>query len=207
MRVVARHLADAANPTVGSDRTECRASLAMTCGMLCYPCSMRAWVWWTAVVGYLGFAACGKSTSDDDDDASAHGGTSGASGSSGSSRGGTSNPDGGRGGMSGGQGGTTAGQGGSGAQGGGTGGDGSQSGEPGAGGDAGGGGAPSCMLAGGVTCSFQAACDVLGCGTAWSQYDAHMCVRTSCAESGLCEAGERCVASPVAGRFNDPCGN
>jgi hypothetical protein len=63
------------------------------------------------------------------------------------------------------------------------------------------------MLAGGNTCSFDAACDVLGCGSAWSQYTEGMCVRASCAESGLCEGGERCVAAPVAGRFDEPCGN
>ncbi|HEX6275848.1 MAG TPA: hypothetical protein VFZ53_22555 [Polyangiaceae bacterium] len=116
---------------------------------------------------------------------------------------GASNPMGGQGGTTGGQGG----RGGTGPPGGNpsTGGAGARGGESGTGGEAGGGG-DTCTLSG-ITCSFRETCDILGCGTAWSHYDEKMCERGSCAPTGTCELGERCVAAPVAGRFDEPCSN
>ncbi|HEX6276258.1 MAG TPA: hypothetical protein VFZ53_24630 [Polyangiaceae bacterium] len=177
---------------------------------------MLRWVWWT-VVGCLGFVACGGSSlrndagndgsSNDDQSTGGMPGSGGATSGTGGSNGGTTNPTGGRGGTTAGRGGTTSGGGGTTGGRGGTGGEGAGAGEPSTGGDAGGGGRPVCELAGGVTCSFEDSCTVLGCGKAWSHYDENRCGRTGCEETGLCEAGERCVAAPVAGRFDDPCGN
>jgi hypothetical protein len=149
------------------------------------------------------------------DDDSSDDGTSGSAGVSGT--GGTSGSTGARGGTggtskggspnTGGRGGTggtpgTGGRGGSVPQGGAgnTSGDGGAAGEPG-----GSAGAPMCELAGGSTCSATATCTALGCGMPWSIYDDDLCLHQSCAESGLCEGGERCVIAPVAGDFAAPC--
>jgi hypothetical protein len=170
------------------------------------------WVWWS-VVGLVGFVACGgvsirNDSGDGGDDGSTGGGSAGTrEETGGASPGGTSSATGGRGI-------TIGGQGGSGARGGtpstgGDGGRGAVSGDAGGGGDAGAGagGVSTCELAGGTSCSFAATCAMLGCGTPWSSYDENLCVRANCALTGVCEAGERCVAAPVAGGFDDPCGN
>jgi hypothetical protein len=160
-------------------------------------------------MGVLGLVACGKSASHDDDE-STGGGTSGSAGTaagvSGASQGGASQGGASQGGAiaTGGRGGTTGGRGGSVSAGGSPGAAGA---EAGTGGDAGGGEGPSCTLAGGVSCSFDAACEVLGCGRAWSSYDDAMCVRENCAETGVCAPGKRCVTSPVGGRFDEICRN
>jgi hypothetical protein len=172
---------------------------------------MRGWVWWP-LVGILGFIACGgtsmrRSAGDDDDRPSDDGSLGGASGSKPVSGG--TGANGGTGGMSkggaptGGRGGTPA----TGGRGGGVpqGGVGNTSGDGGAGEPGGGAGAPTCELAGGSTCSAAATCTALGCGMPWSIYDQNLCQRQSCAESGLCEGGERCVIAPVAGGFRAPC--
>lgn len=52
-------------------------------------------------------------------------------------------------------------------------------------------------------CSFEDTCRGLSCGSPWSMHDEDGCLRRSCTSSDECDAGERCLPAPVAGRFDD----
>jgi hypothetical protein len=73
------------------------------------------------------------------------------------------------------------------------------------------GGAPSrsfrCELSDFETaCSPEASCAGLGCGKPWSYFDGELCRRELCFNSSYCSGAERCVATPVAGKFEFPHG-
>ncbi len=53
-----------------------------------------------------------------------------------------------------------------------------------------------------ANCSFESACQAVGCGGLWGPYDANMCRRPFCTSSADCASGERCVAPPLLGDFN-----
>jgi hypothetical protein len=48
-------------------------------------------------------------------------------------------------------------------------------------------------------CDFESTCEALGCGDAWSDFDAQGCLRPKCESSEDCVAGERCVPAVLAG--------
>jgi hypothetical protein len=178
------------SPTIKFRFQRCDACSALT---LRAPCARRARsgklagmpkrVRWM-VLGCLGFVACegpsGRRDSGDDGGSTNDGHTVGGAPAAGGAAAGTAGATGGALNPTGGQGGTLGGQSGS--------------------------GGATCAPEG-ISCSFREACDILGCGTAWSHYDEKLCERGSCAQSGTCELGERCVAAPVAGRFDGPCSN
>lgn len=55
----------------------------------------------------------------------------------------------------------------------------------------------------GTTCSFEATCKALDCGSATSLHEPDGCLRIQCRSSSDCAAGERCLPAPVAGEIRD----
>jgi hypothetical protein len=58
-------------------------------------------------------------------------------------------------------------------------------------------------LVNGSSCSFEATCEVLGCGAPWARQGADGCLRRGCDWDFSCDDGERCIHAPVAGAFDD----